>query len=131
MPKNEWPELFLKLARKPLFKPAAAFIFKHFSHHLPMESIRQNNQWTAYFHPQPAYPLHILIVPNTNITSLLEAPVDPPGLYTALFELVRMIVAEYQLDEKGYRLITNGGPNQSVPQWHWHLVSDWGGGDDA
>jgi diadenosine tetraphosphate (Ap4A) HIT family hydrolase len=41
-----------------------------------------------------------------------------------LIETVQSLIAEFQLEDKGYRLITNGGPHQTIPQWHWHLVSE-------
>ena len=34
------------------------------------------------------------------------------------------LVAELQLEKRGYRLIANGGAYQDVPHLHFHLVSD-------
>ncbi|OQB87320.1 MAG: hypothetical protein BWX85_00362 [Chloroflexi bacterium ADurb.Bin120] len=46
-----------------------------------------------------------------------------PAVYTALFQLVNHLIQDFNLAQRGYRLITNGGPYQSIPIWHWHLVS--------
>jgi len=77
----------------------------------------------AFHHPQPEYPLHILILPKQSLPSLTAAPLVR-GLYTDLIEVVQSLVANFDLETHGYRLITNGGPNQTIPQWHWHLISD-------
>jgi len=48
-------------------------------------------------------------------------------LFTDLMEIVQALVTDFHLEARGYRLITNGGPNQTIPQWHWHLVSESAG----
>ncbi len=55
---------------------------------------------------------------------MLDASNDPDVFHAALFHLVRTLIKEHDLENRGYRLITNGGPNQSIPQWHWHLISE-------
>jgi diadenosine tetraphosphate (Ap4A) HIT family hydrolase len=40
-----------------------------------------------------------------------------------LFTTVRKLVEELGLEQKGYRLIVNGGEYQEFPQLHFHLVS--------
>ena len=40
-----------------------------------------------------------------------------------LFAAVSSLVAELNLAPGGYRLITNGGPHQTVAQLHFHLVA--------
>jgi len=80
--------------------------------------------WRAFYHPKPSYPLHILILPKSGIRSLTDAPNHSEAFYSELFVVVKKLVDEFNLEACGYRLITNGGPNQSVPQWHWHLISE-------
>jgi hypothetical protein len=33
-------------------------------------------------------------------------------------------VQDFNLAQRGYRLISNGGTYQSFPIWHWHLISE-------
>ncbi len=91
----------------------------------------ENKHWRAFHHPQPDYPLHIVILPKGSLTNLLDAPDGEEDFYVDLFQLVRTLIYDFRLGERGYRLITNGGPNQTIPQWHWHLVSDHPGDTDA
>lgn len=115
--------LGLKVARWPFFRPLVNLVFNHMDHFLPVERIVENDHWVAFQHPQPDYALHILIVPKKAIPSLTAAALKPSEPFAALFEVVQILIKRYQLEDCGYRLITNGGPNQTIPQWHWHLVS--------
>ena len=90
-----------------------------------MDRLCVNDSWTAVHHPQPEYPLHILILPKAAIKSLLEVQPEKTVLFSDFFLLVKTLIRDFQLDDKGYRLITNGGSNQTVPQWHWHLISEF------
>lgn len=78
----------------------------------------------AIHHPHPDYPLHILILPKEEITSLSSAPQDDPGLYADLLMLVQRLISDLNLEDDAYRLVTNGGQNQTIPIWHWHLISE-------
>lgn len=100
------------------------FLFIHMNHLLPVERLCENADWLALLHPQPDYPLHILILPTRGTTRLSDVCRVDPGFYNSLFEVVRELIERFDLDTYGYRLITNGGPNQSIPIWHWHLVSE-------
>ncbi len=131
MLKRKLGATLIQIARFPMVFPLVKFFFKHMGQHLPIDRISENSHWMAFHHPRPAYPLHILILPKDGITSLLEAPTDQPEIYTDLIEIVKTLVKNNQLDEKGYRLITNGGNNQSLPQWHWHLIGELDGDTHA
>jgi len=124
--KTKLLKLFIKTARWRFLSPLVPFFFKHMDIFLPVDRLRENANWIAFHHPQPDYPLHILILPKQALPSLMAAPLDA-HLYVDLMEMVQALVADFQLEVHGYRLITNGGPNQTIPQWHWHLVSDTAG----
>ena len=115
--------LGLKAARWPLFRPLVSLVFNHMDHFLPVERLVENDHWVAFQHPQPDYALHILIVPKKAIPTLAAASLEHPAPFAMLFEVVQTLISRYDLEHWGYRLITNGGPNQTIPQWHWHLVS--------
>jgi len=124
--KSKLLRFLIKAARWRPFRPFVALFFKHMDKLLPVQRLRENVHWMAFYHPQPDYPLHILILPKQALTSLMAAPLVP-DLYTDLMSIVQMLVTDFQLEARGYRLITNGGPNQTIPQWHWHLISESAG----
>jgi len=64
------------------------------------------------------------LVPKKALAGLAAlTPADAPFLLD-LFATVQSLVTEFGLEQAGYRLITNGGPYQSLPQLHFHLISD-------
>ena len=100
------------------------FFFTHMDRFLPVDRLYENDSWLVFEHPQPDYPLHFLILPKESIQSLMDSPLKSPELYRDFMTAVQTLVRQYDLESRGYRLITNGGPNQSIPQWHWHLISE-------
>jgi len=91
---------------------------------IPVQRLRETQSLIAFYHPQPTYPVHILLVPKKALASLsVLTPTDAPFLVD-LFQTVQDLVKELGLESGGYRLIVNGGRYQDVPQLHFHLVSD-------
>jgi len=122
--KTEIYSLLLKAARSRCLNPAIVFLFNQTGNFMSDKNIYEGSYWRAFYHPKPLYSLHILILPKSGIASLEAAPNDSADLYSELFVVVRKLIEKFDLEGWGYRLITNGGPNQSVPQWHWHLISE-------
>ena len=85
--------------------------------------IRETESLTCFYHPRPDYPIHILLVPKEEVHDLLE--LDPEGskFLQDVFATVRTLVVDLNLQEKGYRLVVNGGEYQEFPQLHFHLIS--------
>jgi histidine triad (HIT) family protein len=118
--------LFL-LARSAAGRWLAGFVFGHMSFLLPVKRLRETERLVAFYHPRPAYPVHILIVPKKGIAELTALTTADGPFLLELVEAVRELVIELALDGPGYRLIANGGGYQDIPQLHFHLVS---GGND-
>ncbi len=91
---------------------------------IPVNRLRETPSWMAFHHPQPAYLLHILIVPKRAYASLVAVPADDPTFWKEFIEIVQSLVLELGLQGSGYRLITNGGVYQEIPHLHFHLVAE-------
>jgi histidine triad (HIT) family protein len=91
---------------------------------IPAQRLRETDSLLAFHHPQPAYRVHIVIVPKQAYRSLMEIPAQDTAFQRDLFQVVQSLVREFHLDEGGYRLIANGGTYQDVPVLHFHLISD-------
>jgi histidine triad (HIT) family protein len=113
-----------RLARSPAAGLFIGWIFAHMSFAIPVQRLRETNTLIAFEHPKPSYPLHILIVPKKAIASMMRITEADTPFLADVFQTVQSLVAEYQLEARGYRLICNGGENQDVPQLHFHLVSE-------
>jgi len=105
-----------------LFAPLIGWIFAHMSFAIPVERLRETETLIAFYHPKPAYPFHVLLVPKKAVTSLKELDPTDTTFLTDLYSIVQNLVNEFQLP--AYRLIVNGGEYQDFPQLHFHLISD-------
>ena len=102
----------------------AGWVFAHLSFALPVDRLIETPEWIAFYHPKPCYPLHILLVPKKAIANLSAIDPNDSGLISGLIEIVQLLVKQLDLQNRGYRLITNGGPYQSIQQLHFHLISE-------
>ena len=103
------------------FAPLIGWIFAHMSFVLPVKRLRETETLMVFYHPKPAYPFHVLLVPKKAVASLKEFDSADTAFLTDVYSTVQNIVSEYQLP--AYRLILNGGEYQDFPQLHFHLVS--------
>ena len=91
---------------------------------IPGKRLYETPEVFAFFHPQPSYPTHILIVPKAAIQNLMDLPLQNTKMLQDIFEAAQILIKKFELEEKGYRLISNGGYYQDIPQLHFHLISD-------
>jgi len=91
---------------------------------IPSKHIRETDTLTAFFHPKPSYKFHIIILPKKPYRSIVNLGSENKELLSDLIEMVKDLINEYKLEDKGYRLITNGGKYQEIKYLHFHLVSD-------
>jgi len=100
------------------------WVINHMSFILPVNQLEVTSQLIAFFHPQPSYPFHVVIVPKVEIPSMMDlSPTHTPFLCDC-FATIQKIVAQYNLGTSGYRVVINGGKNQEFPILHFHLISD-------
>ncbi len=92
---------------------------------LPTDIILENEHAIAFQDIAPQAPIHILIIPKGKYIKyddfLDKASKDE--IYHFL-KLIKQVVKDYNLQNTGYRLITNAGRNgnQEVPHLHFHLL---------
>lgn len=90
---------------------------------IPVERLHETSTLVAFYHPAPAYPVHILIVPKRARQNLQDLSAQDADFMIDLFATVRHLVETLDLAPTGYRLICNGGAYQDIPQLHFHLIS--------
>lgn len=94
------------------------------SEYLPVNKISETKTLLCFHHPNPSYALHILLVPKKEIQSLSQLDLQESEFLLDLFATVRSLIQKFKLEQKGYRLIVNGGEFQEFPQLHFHLISE-------
>ena len=106
----------------PWIRRLIGWMFEHMSFAIPVRRLRETETLMAFYHPKPAYPFHVLLVPKKAVLSLKELDSQDAAFLADLYSTVQHLVDEFQLP--AYRLIVNGGEYQDFPQLHFHLISE-------
>ena len=98
---------------------------------IPAEIVRNDDEVLAIRDINPQAPVHILVIPQRVIPRIGQARDNDGNLLGKLLLAARDIAKQEGLDETGYRLVINHGPDagESVPHLHIHLLGgrplDW------
>lgn len=88
---------------------------------IPADIVYQDDHVVAFRDIEPQAPVHILIVPRSEIPGAASVP--KTGDHQYLINAARKIAEQERLTS-GFRLVINEGPDakQSVPHLHMHLL---------
>tara|TARA_Y100001954_G_C15550482_1_gene473566 strand:+ start:98 stop:448 length:351 start_codon:yes stop_codon:yes gene_type:complete len=93
---------------------------------LSTKIILENEHAIAFNDISPQAPIHILIIPKGKYIKYDDFlnKASQEEVYS-LFLLINQLVKDNNLEDSGYRLITNAGrnANQEVPHLHFHLLA--------
>jgi histidine triad (HIT) family protein len=94
---------------------------------IPSEMVYQDDLVTVFKDINPVAPVHLLIVPNQHIPSVREITPEHEILIGKMFSAAKTVGESSGIEESGYRLIINSGPDarQEIFHLHMHLL---GGG---
>lgn len=86
--------------------------------------VHRDDQATAFRDINPAGPTHILIVPNQHIESVNVLSNSDEQLVGHLFMVAGQLAKSEGIDQTGYRIIANTGPDagQTIFHLHVHLI---------
>ena len=72
----------------------------------------------------PAAPQHVLIIPVQHIASTTDLTEGDGPLLAHIYGVAKQVAQELGIDQGGYRIVTNVGPDagQSVFHMHFHLL---------
>lgn len=89
---------------------------------IPAKTVFENDQVIAFDDIAPQAPVHTLIIPRRHYSTLGDDV--PDEVLSALFGAVPEVAKLKGVDESGYRLIVNNGPDamQSVGHLHLHIL---------
>jgi histidine triad (HIT) family protein len=92
---------------------------------IPSKTVYQDEDVLAFQDIQPQAPHHVLIIPRRHVAnSLSDLKKADEQILLRLFDAARTIAGELGIEESGYRLVSNSGPEagQSVFHVHFHLL---------
>jgi histidine triad (HIT) family protein len=91
---------------------------------IPSEAVYEDDDVYAFKDIDPQAPVHVLVVPKTKMESFADLPDADPGDVAAFMQGVAKVARELGLEENGYRIVVNTGPDalQSVQYIHAHII---------
>jgi len=87
----------------------------------PATILYQDDLATAFRDIHPVAPIHILVVPNKHLASVNDLSVEDEPLMGHLITVARQVARQQGIDQSGYRLIINTGPDSGQLVYHLHL----------
>lgn len=91
----------------------------------PAKKVYEDEQVLAFHNIFPTAPIHILVIPKGNYTSLVDF-IENADEKTVkhLFSCVKQIAEDLQLIDSGFRIISNHGSDamQTVKHFHVHIL---------
>jgi histidine triad (HIT) family protein len=91
---------------------------------IPGTIVHRDEYTTAFRDIHPVAPTHILIVPNRHIDSINALEEDDEPLMGHLVRVAGQLAKSEGIDQTGYRVIANTGPDggQTVLHLHVHVI---------
>ncbi|HET6579186.1 MAG TPA: histidine triad nucleotide-binding protein [Gemmatimonadales bacterium] len=92
---------------------------------IPARIVKRAPDVVAFHDTDPKAPVHVLVIPTRHVPAVRNAG-GPEGeaLLGRLLAFSAEVAGELGLDGRGYRIVTNTGPDagQSVDHLHLHVL---------
>ena len=107
----------MEIVSKTLFEKIAA-------HEIPAQIVYEDDLVLAIRDIKPVAPVHVLIVPKKAIPRIAEAKPEDHRVLGHLLLKAAEVAKNLGLNDGGFRLVINNGPNagESVPHLHLHIL---------
>ncbi len=91
---------------------------------IPARIIYEDKDLIAFHDNNPQAPIHVLIVPRQVIPRIAAAVPPDAELLGKLLLAAPTIARQLGIDQSGFRVVINNGPDagESVPHLHVHLL---------
>ncbi len=92
---------------------------------IPAKEVARSPHAVAFRDLNPQAPAHVLVVPTTHLDNAAAADSEKGELVMGrVLRLAVQVARQLGLEEKGYRLVLNTGPDggQSVAHLHVHVL---------
>ena len=88
---------------------------------IPADIVRSDKDLVAFRDINPQAPTHLLLIPRKHIASVSDlSPVDAETM-GKLFLAAKDLAKEEGIEDGGYRMVVNAGPDAGQTVFHIHL----------
>lgn len=97
---------------------------------IPADVVMRTEEVVAFRDINPQAPTHILIIPRTHVATVSDLDGSDVEIMGKLFLAAKELAREDGIEEGGYRMVVNAGPDagQTVFHVHMHLLGGRGMG---
>jgi histidine triad (HIT) family protein len=88
---------------------------------IPAKIVYEDDEVIAFDDIRPQAPVHTLIIPKEHISTLKEATEDQVALLGRILLKAKTIAAQKGIDQSGFRIVLNTGPDSGQEVFHLHL----------
>lgn len=91
---------------------------------IPSKKAYEDDAVLAFYDIAPQAPVHVLVIPKKHLEDVTGLKKDDAALWFHMAEVANRLAKELDIDQKGFRIVTNVGEDggQSVPHLHLHLL---------
>lgn len=90
---------------------------------IPKEFTYEDKDIMVFPDIRPVAPIHLLIMPKKHFRDFGDFKgVENDGLFLKLKTVIQKMIREQRIEDKGYRLVVNGGGAQIIDHLHVHLM---------
>ena len=91
---------------------------------IPSKIVIENDYVTAFEDLHPVAPVHILVVPKKHIQNVMKLTEEDTVYLQEVYKAVQEIAKEKQINETGFRVLTNNGEDagQTIKHLHFHIL---------
>ena len=88
---------------------------------LDVEKIYEDEEVLAFYHSNPYWPVHIIVIPKPHIPSLTDSGDFDPELAVKVFKVVRDLAKKVEDEYGAASVMTNLGEYQHSKHLHFHI----------
>ena len=91
---------------------------------IPAKLVPEDDLCVAFHDIGPKAPVHVLVIPKAHVRDLASAQTEHGALLGHLLLTAAQIARDLGVEDSGYRVVINCGPDagQSVDHLHLHLT---------
>ncbi|MPQ42244.1 histidine triad nucleotide-binding protein [Clostridium tarantellae] len=91
---------------------------------IPSKKVYEDDKVIAFHDINPEAPVHVLVIPKEHIESVNMIDENNSKIIAHIFVAINKIVKELNIQESGYRVVTNCGQDggQTVGHIHFHVL---------
>jgi histidine triad (HIT) family protein len=89
---------------------------------IPSSIVYEDEKVFAFNDIAPKAPVHVLVIPKEHISAVSD--IKNFAIISDLFRVLQKLAKELGIEDSGYRIVANNGPDagQAVDHLHFHLL---------